>query len=156
MDEHERLTKDGGDDLILRALYCSMVVSYSRPFNSSGTSRIGKIPPLSVDDIPILSGEELEIHEYLLLCRNKFLAHSDAETIDPDPFVATDLPGNLVIPEKNDSLAPFTQEYTAQVLALTEKAYHFSVEDRVRLESEIEQWLPRKRSVSANASIGGT
>ncbi len=50
----------------------------------------------------------------------------------------------LVIPEANDALAPFTKDYTFQVLAVTEKAYHWSVEERYRLEPIIEHLLDRK------------
>lgn len=144
MAEHESFAKSGGDDLLLKALYCSMVVSYARPFNSTGVSRIGRIPPLSTEIDSLYSEEEIEVHRYVLRCRNKLLAHSDAEVIDPDPFVATDLPNNFVIPETNDALAPFTQEYTAKVLCISEKAYHWSVEERLRLEPGIKHLLSRK------------
>jgi hypothetical protein len=46
LDKHAELEVNWGDDLILRALYCSMVVSYSRPFNSLGKLNVGSIPPL--------------------------------------------------------------------------------------------------------------
>jgi len=144
IQQHDELEKNGGDDLILRALYCSMVVSYSRPFNSTGASHIGRIPSLTPDIESIYSSEEIEVHKYLMWCRNKLLAHTDAEAIDPAPFVATDLPESIVIADKVDALAPFSREYTECVLRLTEKAYHWSVEERYRLEPEIEQWLPRE------------
>jgi len=142
LQQHKELEENGGDDLILRALYCSMVVSYSRPFNSSGTSVVGKVPPLTNELEKILSEEELEIHKYLRWCRNKYLAHSDAKAIDPTPFVAEDLPNNMVIPDKVDALAPFTKEYTEGVLKLLEKTYHWSVEERHRIEPEVKAWLP--------------
>jgi DNA topoisomerase VI subunit B len=119
-----------------------MVVSYSRPFNSSGESNVGSVPPLTNELEAILSEEELEIHKYLRWCRNKYLAHSDAKAVDPMPFVATDLPNNIVIPSKVDALAPFTKEYTESVLRLMEKVYHWSVEERHRIEPEIKNWLP--------------
>jgi len=149
--QHDELEENGGDDLILRALYCSMVVSYSRPFNSSGTSKIGNIPPLTTELEASLSEEEIETHKYLRWCRNKFLAHSDAKAIDPAPFVATDLPSKLVIPDKVDVLAPFTREYTQVILNLLEKTYHWSVEERYRIESEIKDWLPVEAWNSENA-----
>lgn len=86
----------------------------------------------------------------MLLCRNRLLAHSDANAIDPEPFIATDLPEEMVIPEKNDALAPFSAEYTARVLGVTEKAYHWSVEERERLESQVKQWLPRRSLIEAD------
>ncbi len=144
ISEHEAFAKTGGDDLLLKALYCSMVVSYARPFNSRGESRIGSIPPLGENSGPPYSAEEAEIHAYMLVCRNRFLAHSDANAIDPDPFIATDLPKEIVIPEKNDALAPYTLEYTTAVLGVTEKAYRWCVEERMRLEGEVKKWLPRR------------
>lgn len=140
--QHNELEANGGDDLILRALYCSMVVSYYRPFNSKGMSNIGGVPPLSNELENLLSKEELEIHKYLRWCRNKHLAHSDAEAIALAPFVAADLPGGLVVPIKEDALAPFTKEYTELVLKFIEKVYHWSVEERYRIEAEIKPWLP--------------
>lgn len=143
IQEHEKLAEEGVDDLILRALYSSMVVSYSRPFNSTGVSQIGKIPALTFEVQRIYSAEEAEIHKYIIWCRNKLVAHSDAEAIDPAPFVATDLEQGLVVPEKNDALAPFTHEYTQSVLRLTEKAYHWSVEERHHLEPTVKKCLPQ-------------
>lgn len=151
--QHSELEENGGDDLILRALYCSMVVSYSRPFNSSGKSNVGNIPPLTNELEALLSKEELGIHKYLRRCRNKYLAHSDAKAINPEPFVATDLPGELVIPSKIDALAPFTKEYTESVLKLLKKVYHWSVEERYRIEPEIKAWLPIETWNSENADI---
>jgi len=151
--QHDELEANGGDDLILRALCCSMVVSYSRPFNSSGTSNIGSVPPLTNELEASLSEEEIEIHKYLRWCRNKYLAHSDAEAIAPAPFVATDLPSKLVIPSKVDALAPFTREYTQAILRLLEKTYHWSVEERHRIEPEIKAWLPVEAWNSKNADI---
>lgn len=142
--EHDSFSMEGGDDLLLRALYSSLVVSYARPFNSTGASRIGRIPSLSKELLSVLSDPEREVHSYILLCRNKLIAHSDAEAIDPAPFVATDLSKPLVIPDKEDALAPFSKDYMSRVLPLTEKAYHWSVEERYRLEPTIEHLLDRK------------
>ena len=154
LDQDDELEKSGGDDLILRALYCSLVVSYSRPFNSTGTSMIGRIPPLETEIDPLYSPDEIDIHRYLLHCRNKLVAHSDAEVIDPAPFVATDLPQEIVVPEKLDALAPFTREYTERVCLVTEKAYHWCVEERHRLEPEIVQWLPKRPLNPPNENDG--
>jgi starvation-inducible outer membrane lipoprotein len=46
------------------------------------------------------------------------------------------------VPNKVDALAPFTREYTQEVLGLLEKVYHWSVEERYRIEPEIKDWLP--------------
>lgn len=151
--QHAELENNGGDDLILRALYCSMVVSYSRPFNSSGESNVGIVPPLTNELEVLLSTEELEIHKHLRWCRNKYLAHSDANAIDPEPFVAADLPNKFVIPIKDDALAPFTKEYTELVLRLMEKVFHWVVEERYRIEPEIKAWLPIKTWNSENADV---
>jgi hypothetical protein len=144
MSVHGTPKTAGEDSLLLEALYCSMVVSYARPFNSRGTSRIGRIPPLGNGLLPSYSPEDIEVHKYVLVCRNKLLAHSDARAIDPYPFVAIDLPNDMVVPEKNDGLAPFIPEYTAKVLGIAEKAFHWCIEERRRLEPTIKHLLPRK------------
>ncbi|ACK48820.1 hypothetical protein Sbal223_4360 (plasmid) [Shewanella baltica OS223] len=142
LEQHEQLEKKGGDDLILRALYCSMVVSYSRPFNSYGKSNIGEIPPLKNEIESAFTEQELKAHKYLRWCRNKYLAHSDAKEIALTPFVTSDLSNKLVMPSKVDALAPFTREYTELVLELLEKTYRWCVEERHRIEPEIVAWLP--------------
>jgi len=48
----------------------------------------------------------------------------------------------MVVPDKVDALAPFTREYTEEVLKLLEKTYHWSVEERHRIEPEVKAWLP--------------
>lgn len=70
------------------------------------------------------------------------VAHTDAEVVDPTPFVATDM-ADHIIPEKVDALAPFTPKYTKKVLRLTEKAFHWCAEEQHRLEPEIRPFLPR-------------
>lgn len=142
--QHAALEKHGGDDLTARALYCSMIVSYARPFNSSGTSRLGRVPPLRDEYLSTLAPEDLELHRYILWCRNKLIAHNDAEAVDPLPYVATDLPGDIVIPETNDSLAPFTLEATRHVLVLFENALHWAVLLRRDLEPQILHLLERR------------
>lgn len=120
-----------------RAVYCSLVVAYSRPFNSSGGSRIGKIPPLSSNVLDILEDNERGIHHYILLCRNKLIAHTDAQFADLEPIVASDMPGEMVVPLRNDSMAPFTAEYAAQVARVCEKLWTWSVEERHSIEPDI-------------------
>jgi hypothetical protein len=133
-----------GDDLLERALYSSMIVSYARPFNSQGNSRIGRIPPLCNEITSFLTPDEIELHKYVLVCRNKLVAHSDAEAIDLDPFVAVDLPNNFVVPEKNDALAPFTLEYVVKFMDVSKKAWQWSIEERHRLEKDVVPFLSRR------------
>ncbi len=143
--EHAALVERGGDDLTLRALYCYMIVSYARPFNSFWTSRLGRVPPLRDEYLSMLTPDDLELHKYILWCRNKLIAHADAEAVDPLPYVATDLPGDMVIPETNDSLAPFTLEVTQKVLVLLENALRWAVLLRRELEPQILHLLERRQ-----------
>lgn len=152
--QHETFAKESGDDLILRALYSSLVVAYARPFNSSGSSRYGRIPPLEKELHATLSAEELEVHRYLLHCRNRLIAHTDANAADPDVFVATDLPKEMVIPMRNDTLAPFTAEFTSVVLGLTEKVYRWSVTERYRVEPKVIHLLERREFATPDAEVG--
>jgi hypothetical protein len=153
--QHEDFAKVGGDDLVLRALYSSLVVAYARPFNSSGSSRYGRIPPLEKELYGVLSEEELGVHHYLLHCRNRLVAHTDANAADPDVFVATDLPKAMVIPMRNDTLAPFTAEFTSIVLKLTEKVYRWSVTERYRVEPKVVHLLERRELVTPDGDASG-
>jgi hypothetical protein len=147
LDQHDIYAKEGGDDLLLRALYSSLVVAYARPFNSYGSSRFGRVPALAKEIHEVLSAEELTVHDYILHCRNKLIAHTDAEAIDVTPFVATDLPNEMVVPSQLDALAPFTKEFTEVVLALTEKCWHWCVERRHSLEPLVKHLLERRAFV---------
>jgi hypothetical protein len=119
------------------ALYSSMIVSYSRPFNSGGISNIGKIPRLGENYLRCLSGRQLEIHDYVLLCRNKLVGHSDAEHLDLDPFIPTDLPLTSPVPLKNDALAPFNASYTIEFRELCDKAVKWAVETPIAMEKVV-------------------
>jgi len=149
LDQHDVYAREGGDDFLLQALYCSLVVAYARPFNSDGSSRLGRVPRLTKELFQVLSAEEVTVHDHILHCRNKLIAHTDAEAVDLVPFVATDLPNEMVIPVKNDALAPFTREFTEVVLALTEKSHRWCVERRLHLE-------PLVRHLLEPRSIGQT
>jgi hypothetical protein len=137
--------RGGGDDLLLRALYCSLVVAYSRPFNSTGRTRFGVVPPLGEEFPATLAVPEKDLHDHILVCRNRLVAHSDAAAADPLPYVATDLPGEIVIPEMNDSLAPFTAEASARARDLAQKARTWSIYERRDLEPQIVHLLERRR-----------
>jgi len=122
---------------LVTALYCSMVVSYARPFNSGGNSNIGKVPGLTSEVLSSLTKEEKEIHNYILLCRNKLIAHTDAQFLDLEPVIATDMPDNLVVPLKKDALASFTESYTNEVEKLCEKLLTWVVEERATIEPKV-------------------
>ncbi len=129
-------------DTLETALYCSMVVAYARPFNSAGTSRVGRVPRLTEEILKTLTLEEKKIHNYMLLCRNKLVAHSDAEYLDLEPIVATDISSEFVVPLKNDGLAPFTKSYTAEVSQLCEKLVTWAIQERAAVEPKV---LPHLR-----------
>jgi hypothetical protein len=95
--------------------------------------------------LELLNDGERKIHEYLLFCRNKLIAHTDAEFADLDPILAFDMPGQLVIPLRNDSMAPFTPEYSAEVAKVCEKLWHWTVEERDRIEPDILPMLKRAK-----------
>ena len=138
----ERLLQFGDDynpemETLETALYCSMVVAYSRPFNSGGISNIGKVPRLTNEVLSYLTKEEKEIHNYILLCRNKLIAHTDAQFLDLEPVIATDMPNNCVVPLKNDALAPFTESYTNDFAKLCEKLVTWVVEERATIEPKV-------------------
>lgn len=148
LSEHDDIQKNGGDELPLRAFYCSSVVSYSRPFNSSAVTSIGKIRPIDKEIEAVYSKEELETHNYIINCRNTMLAHSDASEIDPEPVVSEFPSGDLVFPLTSDRLAPFTKEYTLEARQLYEKALTWSVEERMRLEKEVSHLLEHQNDTN--------
>ena len=145
--QHDVYEREGGDDFLLRALCCSLVVAYARPFNSGGSSRFGRVPRLTKELFEVLSAEEVTVHDHILHCRNKLIAHTDAEAVDVVPFVATDLPNEMVIPAQNDALAPFTRDFTEAVLALTEKSHRWCVERRHHLEPLVRHLWERRSFV---------
>ncbi|MCG6214715.1 hypothetical protein [Vibrio furnissii] len=128
---------------IEEALYSSMLVSLARPFNSSGSSSSGKVNRLEKKVLSILDPSERELFDYVLLCRNKYIAHSDAEYIEPDPVVIEGENVNTVIAYKTDSLAPLKQEYVVKVGDIAEKLRVFCMEERCRIEGEIIHKFPR-------------
>lgn len=142
--EHVALAEQSGDDLKLRALYCSMVISCARPFNSAGTSRLGRVPPLGDEFRSTLPEADAAFHDYVLWCRNKLIGHTDAEAVDPLPYFATDLPGDMVIPETNDALAPFTPEASEAALRLATAAFNWAVLERRTLELQVLHLLERR------------
>jgi hypothetical protein len=95
--------------------------------------------------LEVLDDRERQIHDYLLLCRNKLVAHTDAAFADLEPIVAIDLPQTLVVPLRNDTLAPFTPEYSARVGAISEKLWTWTVEERHRTEPGIKPMLRESR-----------
>jgi hypothetical protein len=158
VSEHEAYAaRRDGNDLVLRALYCSHVVAYSRPFNSTGRTRFGVVPPLGGEFRATLSEPEAELHDHILVCRNRLVAHSDAAAADPLPYVATDLPGQMVVPEMNDSLAPFTAEASIRARDLAQKARIWSIYERRDLEPQIVHLLERRRFLPGDEphEVGG-
>lgn len=148
----QQLLKLGNDyepenNVLKTALYCSMIVAYARPFNSGGQSNIGNIPVLGQEMINLLSKSEKEIHKYCLLCRNKMIAHTDANYVNLDPFLAINIPGDIVVPLKNDALAPFTVSYTQDFKKLCKKQVEWVVNERMKIEPEILSLL-RKSNLS--------
>ena len=127
------------------ALYCSMVVAYARPFNSGGKSNIGKVPNLTNEILKCLTAGEKVMHDYILRCRNKFIAHTDAEFLELEPIVATDLPNNLVVPLMNDALAPFKKTYTEDFVKLCDKLVTWVVLERAKTESKVLPLLRRSK-----------
>ena len=129
-----------GDYLPKYAFYTSLIVSYCRPFNSYGKSNIGKIPPLDVKELSFLNEKGQENHNYLMTCRNKLIAHTDAEVVDLDPFVATDLPGNNVVLNGNGgTLSPFTKKYTKEILCHIEDVHAWSAQTLYDREKEVKK-----------------
>ena len=143
MAKHKEYEESGGDLLPLRAFYTTSVISYCRPFNSAGQSNVGRVVSLDFKNINKDNRISLEIHEYILHCRNKMLAHTDAEELNLEPYVATDIPGDMVIPLSNDILAPFTAEYTMKVFDHFAGVYEWCVQTRFNLEQTVKRYLPK-------------
>ncbi|MCF6264064.1 MAG: hypothetical protein L3J24_10815 [Xanthomonadales bacterium] len=145
MNKHNEYEESGGDgDLLpLRAFYTTSIISYCRPFNSAGQSNVGKVVSLDFENINKDNRISLEVHEYILHCRNKMLAHTDVGELGLEPYVATDLPGGMVIPLSNDPLAPFTAEYTMKTLDHFAGVYEWCVQARYNLEQTVKQYLPK-------------
>ena len=73
----------------------------------------------------------------MLLCRYRLVVHSDAEYLDRDPFIPTDLPLTSPVPLKNDALAPFNALYTTEFRELCDKTRKWAVEIRIEMEKVV-------------------
>lgn len=130
-DLHDGESNDGG--VLLEALNCSMIVAYCRPFSGNGRSA----PDLPDRLLRCLNAEELEVHNLVMLDRNKVLAHSDADWLDVEPVVWSVAGRDLVIGLKGWGLAPLTKEVTLVFRSAADKLFDKSLEERIRLEPEL-------------------
>jgi hypothetical protein len=126
----------------LPALNASMILAYCRPF--SGNAK--RLPDLPGRFLRVLSEAEREIHETVLFDRNRLLAHSDAEALNPEPVrlrIADDR--EVLVPLKNWGLAPLTEEATGVFLSAATKLFDATFLERCQLEKDL---MPYFRTVT--------
>ena len=122
----------------LPALNCSMIITYCRPFSGNDARSTPKVPDLSQRLLSVLDKGEMLVHEAALRDRDKVLAHSDSDALDPEPVlmrVKENL--HIVVPLQNWGLAPFTEEATQILRSAAAKMFEATLRERRRLEPEL-------------------
>lgn len=127
--------------VILEALNCSMIVAYCRPFSGNDSRSDYKVPDLPTRFLRVLNESERIIHDAAMQDRNRVLAHSDAEALQPEPVVWHVANRSMVLPITNWGLAPFTEEATKTFNSAAEKLLMATIEERQRLEPEVMPYL---------------
>ena len=126
----------------LPALSCSMIIAYCRPFSGNDARTIPKVPDLPKGFLSVLNDEERAIHEVILRDRDKVLAHSDSDALDPEPVVMRlDEERHIVVPLTNWGLAPLTEEATRVLRSAASKLLEATLNERRRLEPELKQFF---------------
>lgn len=119
---------------IQKALTNEAIISYSRPFKRSNNRTIKKLLPVELG----LNVEELEIHNKLMLLRDKFFAHSDINEYE-DVFVLLALEsapkskGIIGVYRGIPTTATFSHESYVEYLSVSEKVLAF-IKDLIALE----------------------
>jgi hypothetical protein len=85
---------------VLRALNCSMVLAYTRPFCGAQARRNESIQPLPAKILRVLTREERKLHDEVMRSRNKFLAHTDADAVSLETVI-------LRLPNGSENLVYF-------------------------------------------------
>lgn len=137
IDQNLHEPRPGEGDTLLEALNCSMIIAYCRPFSGNDRSA----PDLPAGFLKCLTADEREVHEIVLMDRNKVLAHSDADWLDVESVVWHVSGRQLVVPLKGWGLAPLNRETTVAFNAAAEKLLTAVVTERHRLEPELMPYM---------------
>src|SRR5574340_650658 len=106
----------GANAELLRALNCSMVLAYTRPFCGSQARRSSIVPALPGRFLRLLSKEQLRVHRTAMHDRNKFMAHTDADAVGLETVVVLFPNGSeTLINVSTDRLAPLDVRATEQL-----------------------------------------
>jgi len=123
--------------ILLEALNFAMVVAYCRPF--SGNKGVPDLPKRFVRN---LSKNEKEIHDALIEDRNKVIAHSDSEAWDLQPHYQIINERRMLVPFHKGVHRPFLLDPTIRIRDLAKKQMDTCFEERVKLEKELESFIP--------------
>jgi hypothetical protein len=123
--------------LILEALNCSMIMAYCRPFSANS----GAVPDLPGRILRVLNSEERAMHDVVMRDRNTVLAHSDDAVLQVEPVIWRAGGIDVVLPMKQWSPAPLTEDATITFLSASEKLFAATMAERRRLEPELKPHL---------------
>lgn len=128
---------------LYQGLNCGMIVAYCRPFsgNDRSVAANDRIPDLPSRLLRVLSAEEMEVHEVVMLDRNKVLAHSDSDVWQPDPHIFKYRGVEMLVPMFTAAHAPLTKETTQIVSGMAGKLMDACFAERLRLEPELKPHL---------------
>lgn len=132
---------------LLRALNCSMVMAYTRPFCGGQARQSSGIPALPGRFLRLLSKEQLRVHRTAMHDRNKFMAHTDADAVSLETVIVSFPNGKeTLINVSGDRLAPLTAKATKQLYLAADKLWETT--QAVATEFEIDL-RPYFRNVSS-------
>jgi hypothetical protein len=102
---------------VLRAMNCSMLLAYTRPFCGAQARRAESVAALPAKVLRVLTREERKLHNEVVRSRNKCLAHTDADAVALETIVFIGPSGNESLVHRCvDRLAPLDAAST-RVLA---------------------------------------
>lgn len=122
--------------MILDALASSAVIRYARPFSN------GKRQRLTIKDLSLITKEDKQLHDFLLIVRNKHIAHpvNMQETHSVQIGYTTDELGNEYVTSVSTASAyqiPFSVEQTKQAKDLCLKWMRYLHETRQKECSDL-------------------
>lgn len=131
---------------IWESLNCAMVIGYNRPFSGNDKKSKNPIPDLPKGILKVFNESEKEIHKSLIENRNSFIAHSDSDAINMNPFYIkfNDKKIDFLIPFQNEARAPYLINIVSKIRDMCEKLMEEAYRRRCILEKELQKYIPIK------------
>ncbi len=135
---HDRYPRDR---FLLQGLNTGMIVAYCRPFSSNECGGDTHVPNLPKRMLRVLTKDERRLHDAVKEGRNMVLAHSDSAAWELKPQILRLRGHDTFLPLHHDVHAPLTRDATEQFRVMCDKLIEACIDERLRLESELEPYL---------------